>query len=98
MKEKARSWKKLATFWPSPGFVDEKMSIFLATGLIAGEALAGLVKAFYDFQDKELPLLFQNPSYLAGVGVIALIAFVLLRVPIGAAGDPNEPAPPVAMM
>jgi ADP-ribose pyrophosphatase len=35
---KARSWKKLATFWPSPGFVDEKMSIFLATGLIAGEA------------------------------------------------------------
>jgi putative OPT family oligopeptide transporter len=76
----------------------ENVGILAASGLIAGEALAGLVKAFYDFQDKELPLLFQNPSYLAGVGVIALIAFVLLRVPLGAAGDPNEPAPPVAMM
>jgi ADP-ribose pyrophosphatase len=34
---KARKWKKLAAFWPSPGFVDEKMTIFLATGLTAGE-------------------------------------------------------------
>jgi ADP-ribose pyrophosphatase len=35
---KARTWKKLATFWPSPGYVGEKMTIFLATGLTAGEA------------------------------------------------------------
>jgi ADP-ribose pyrophosphatase len=35
---KARSWKRLAAYWPSPGFVDEKMTIFLATGLTAGEA------------------------------------------------------------
>jgi ADP-ribose pyrophosphatase len=34
---KARNWKKLTAFWPSPGFVDEKMTIFLATGLAAGE-------------------------------------------------------------
>jgi len=34
----ARTWKKLASFWPSPGFVDEKMTIFLATDLTAGEA------------------------------------------------------------
>jgi ADP-ribose pyrophosphatase len=34
---KARTWKKLAAFWPSPGFVDEKMTIFLATGLTKGE-------------------------------------------------------------
>ena len=34
----ARNWKKLATFWPSPGYVAEKMTIFLATGLTAGEA------------------------------------------------------------
>ena len=76
----------------------ENVGILAASGLIAGEALAGLVKAFYDFQDKQLPLLFRNPSYMAGLGVIALIAFVLLRVPLGAAGDPNEPAPPAAMM
>jgi ADP-ribose pyrophosphatase len=34
----ARIWKKLATFWPSPGYVGEKMTIFLATDLTAGEA------------------------------------------------------------
>ena len=34
----ARNWKKLATFWPSPGYVAEKMTIFLATGLTAGKA------------------------------------------------------------
>ncbi|HVN06649.1 MAG TPA: NUDIX hydrolase [Bryobacteraceae bacterium] len=35
---KARKWTKLATFWPSPGYVAEKMTIFLATDLTAGEA------------------------------------------------------------
>ena len=35
---RAKSWKKLAEFYPSPGFLAEKMTIFLATGLTAGEA------------------------------------------------------------
>jgi ADP-ribose pyrophosphatase len=35
---RAKQWKKLVTFYPSPGYVAEKMSIFLATGLTAGEA------------------------------------------------------------
>jgi ADP-ribose pyrophosphatase len=34
---RARSWKRLASYWPSPGFVGEKMTIFLATELTAGE-------------------------------------------------------------
>ena len=34
----ARIWKSLASFWPSPGYVGEKMTIFLATDLTAGEA------------------------------------------------------------
>jgi ADP-ribose pyrophosphatase len=34
----AKSWKKIATFFPSPGFLAEKMTIFLATGLTAGES------------------------------------------------------------
>jgi putative OPT family oligopeptide transporter len=76
----------------------ENVGVLAASGLIAGEALAGLVKALYDFQDKDLPVIFKEPSYLAGIGVMALIAFVLIRVPLANAGDPNEPAPPVAMM
>jgi ADP-ribose pyrophosphatase len=35
---RAKDWKKLITFFPSPGFLTEKMTIFLATGLTAGEA------------------------------------------------------------
>jgi len=35
---RARTWKKLASFWPSPGYVQERMTIFLATDLSAGEA------------------------------------------------------------
>ncbi len=34
----AKTWKKLIEFYPSPGFVAEKMTIFLATDLKAGEA------------------------------------------------------------
>jgi len=35
---RAKTWKKLAEFYPSPGFLAEKMTIFLATGLIEGES------------------------------------------------------------
>ncbi len=34
----AKKWKKLLSFYPSPGFVQEKMNIYLATDLSAGEA------------------------------------------------------------
>jgi ADP-ribose pyrophosphatase len=34
----ARKWTKLASFWVSPGFVQERMTIFLAEDLTAGEA------------------------------------------------------------
>jgi len=35
---RAKHWKKLVIFYPSPGYVAEKMTIFLATGLTAGRA------------------------------------------------------------
>ena len=34
----ARVWKKLASFWVSPGYVQEKMTIYLATKLTEGKA------------------------------------------------------------
>jgi ADP-ribose pyrophosphatase len=34
----AKKWKKLAAYWPSPGYVSEKMHLFLATDLTQGEA------------------------------------------------------------
>jgi ADP-ribose pyrophosphatase len=35
---RAEEWKELVSYWPSPGFVSEKMTIFLARGLTAGQA------------------------------------------------------------
>ncbi len=32
----AKRWKKLLSYYPSPGFLAEKMSLFLASGLTAG--------------------------------------------------------------
>jgi ADP-ribose pyrophosphatase len=31
-------WRELATFWTSPGFVTERMTLFLAEGTVEGEA------------------------------------------------------------
>ncbi len=35
---KARKWTKLVTFFASPGYVQERMTIFQATDLVEGEA------------------------------------------------------------
>ena len=35
---RAKKWKLLLDFWASPGFLGESMKLFLAEGLIAGEA------------------------------------------------------------
>ncbi|MCC6857782.1 MAG: NUDIX hydrolase [Bryobacterales bacterium] len=35
---RAAKWVRLASFWPTPGYVGEKMTVFLATGLTEGEA------------------------------------------------------------
>ena len=34
----AKSWKEMVSFYPSPGYVGEKMTLFLATDLTQGEA------------------------------------------------------------
>lgn len=35
---RAKKWSKLASYFPSPGFLGEKMTIYLATELVEGEA------------------------------------------------------------
>lgn len=35
---RARTWRKLASFFVSPGYVAERMTIYLATNLTAGQA------------------------------------------------------------
>jgi putative OPT family oligopeptide transporter len=76
----------------------ENVGVLAASGMIAGEALAGLVTATFNFQNWSLPKFFAEPSYLTGVVVIVLIAVLLIQIPLRNAGDPNEPAPPTAIM
>jgi ADP-ribose pyrophosphatase len=34
----AEKWEELVSYYPSPGYVDERMTLYLATGLTAGTA------------------------------------------------------------
>ena len=34
----AKQWKELISYFPSPGYVEERMTLFLATELVAGDA------------------------------------------------------------
>src|SRR5580658_3011800 len=76
----------------------ENTGILAASGLIAGEALAGLVTAWFYYKEWPIPAISKQPTYLIGAAFIALIAFVLIKVPLSTAGDPNEPAPPTAIV
>jgi len=35
---RAKRWARLASYWPSPGFLEEKMNLYLATHLTQGES------------------------------------------------------------
>jgi putative OPT family oligopeptide transporter len=77
----------------------ENAGVLTASGLIAGEAILGLVWAGLQFAPKwARPQFFSEPSYLAGIAVIVGLAGLMIRIPLSSAGDPNEPAPPVGMM
>jgi putative OPT family oligopeptide transporter len=79
----------------------ENAGVLTASGLIAGEAILGLVWAGMQFLPKntlESLQVFRDPSYVIGIGVMLLLGFLMIRWPLGAAGSPDEPAPPTAMM
>ena len=82
----------------------ENAGVLTASGLIAGEAVLGLVWAGLQFVPKwsapnHPPQIFENPSYLIGGMIVLLgLAALMIRLPLTSAGDPSEPAPPVAMM
>ncbi len=77
----------------------ENAGVLTASGLIAGEAILGLVWAGLQFAPVwARPQVFSNQSYVAGIAVMIALAVLMIRLPLSSAGDPNEPAPPVAMM
>jgi putative OPT family oligopeptide transporter len=77
----------------------ENAGVLAASGLIAGEALMGLVTSGYTLVAKgAMPQAFKEPSYVIGIAIMILLGFILVKTSIGNAGRPEDPAPPVAMM
>jgi len=76
----------------------ENVGILIASGLIAGEALTGLLFAYFKFKDIAVWQIAKDPSYLAGFGFMLALAIIMVRLPLSKAGRADEPAPPAAMM
>jgi putative OPT family oligopeptide transporter len=78
----------------------ENAGVLTASGLIAGEAVLGLVWAGLQFAPAwTRTQVFKEPSYLVGgMIVLAGLAALMIWLPLTSAGDPSEPAPPTAMM
>jgi uncharacterized membrane protein len=76
----------------------ENAGVLTASGLIAGEAMMGLLIAGFRFFNVMMPQVIPNPPvWLALIAMIA-IAAVMVKVPLANAGKPDEPAPPTAVM
>ncbi|MBI4859467.1 MAG: oligopeptide transporter, OPT family [Candidatus Riflebacteria bacterium] len=80
----------------------ENTGVLLASGLIAGEALIGLLFAAMAFREIDyggwLPGKFAEGvlplPFAYSLLVFALLIWILVRIPVANAGSPDEPAPP----
>ena len=76
----------------------DNAGVLTASGLIAGEALCGLVvAAIVGSRGKMFELMAEAPWFTAIIALVVLV-LVMIRVPLANAGHPDEPAPPTAIM
>jgi putative OPT family oligopeptide transporter len=81
----------------------ENAGVLTASGLIAGEALCGLVVAGFRAAEKSkgyliLPNLTWAGTAWLSILVLIGLAVLMIRLPLRNAGRPDEPAPPTAIM
>jgi len=76
----------------------DNAGVLTASGLIAGEALCGLVIAGLVGSGRDVMLFKWTPSFFLALGALAVLAIVMIRVPLANAGRPEDPAPPTAIM
>ncbi len=76
----------------------ENAGVLTASGLIAGEALCGLVVAgIVGSRGRMFTLLEHAPGFTAIIA-LAVLAMVMIKVPLANKGRPEDPAPPMAIM
>lgn len=70
------------------------VGILIASGLITGESLMGLVEATYRFYEWPIPEFTKDPSYTFGAIFLGILAVILVYVPLSNPGHPDDPAAP----
>jgi putative OPT family oligopeptide transporter len=76
----------------------DNAGVLTASGLIAGEALCGLVIAAIVGSNHQLWHIDIGDVAFSGLIGMAVLIFVMMKVPLANAGSPDEPAPPTAIM
>ena len=76
----------------------ENAGVLTASGLIAGEALCGLVIASIVGTGHTMLDVKIGNGWISGLIGLALLVAVMIKVPLANAGSPDEPAPPTAIM
>jgi len=76
----------------------DNAGVLTASGLIAGEALCGLVIAGLVGAGKDVTLVHWTAPLWSALVALVVLVLVMIRVPLANAGRPEEPAPPTAIM
>lgn len=76
----------------------DNAGVLTASGLIAGEALCGLVIAGLVGSGHDVTLVKWTAPFIGALIAFAVLILAMVKVPLGSAGSPDEPAPPTAIM
>jgi len=76
----------------------DNAGVLTASGMIAGEALCGLVIAGLVGSGYDVSLVKWTPPAILAVAAMVVLILVMVRVPLANAGRPEDPAPPTAIM
>jgi putative OPT family oligopeptide transporter len=76
----------------------DNAGVLTASGLIAGEALCGLVIAGLVGSGHDVTLVKWAAPFAGALIAFLLLIVVMVKVPLSSAGSPDEPAPPTAIM
>ncbi len=72
----------------------DNAGVLTASGLIAGEALCGLVIAALVGSGTNVTLMNWTAPFIMALIALAVLVLVMIQVPLRNAGRPDEPAPP----
>ena len=76
----------------------DNAGVLTASGLIAGEALCGLVIAGLVGAGRDVTLVHWTAPIWAALVALVVLIVAMVRTPLANAGSPEEPAPPAAIM